>query len=87
MRRRRLITFDSGRSIYIDPPEDILQKLRWYKQGREVSDRRWRDVVGIVRVQGRKLDRGYLTDNAPMLGVASLLARALRDGGLSDGVA
>ena len=62
----------------VHPPEDILlQKLRWYRQGGEISDRQWRDIGGIVRVQGERLDREYLQRNAPILGVADLLARAL----------
>lgn len=69
-----------GRTLYVHPPEDILlQKLRWYKDGGEVSDRQWRDILGIVRTQGARLDRAYLSANAPILGVSALLERALRE--------
>jgi hypothetical protein len=42
-----------------------------------VSDRQWRDVVGIVRVQGPRLEHAYLTYGAALLGVTDLLERAL----------
>jgi hypothetical protein len=75
--RRQAVDID-GRQIFIHPPEDILlQKLRWFRLGGEVSDRHWRDVLGIVRVQGHRLDRLYLEANAPALGIADLLTMAL----------
>ena len=77
LQRRRAVVVH-GRTIHIHPPEDILlQKLRWYRNGGEVSDRQWRDIVAIVRVQGPALDRQYLEAYAPTLGVADLLERAL----------
>jgi hypothetical protein len=78
--RRHLVPVGDGRTIGVHPPEDILlQKLRWYRMGGEVSDRQWRDVLGIVRVQGTRLDRQYLRRNAPALQVSELLERALTE--------
>jgi hypothetical protein len=80
LRRRQPVVIGPGRTLHVHPPEDILlQKLRWYRAGGEASDRQWRDVLGIVRVQGARLDRDYLAVNAPVLGVADLLARALQE--------
>lgn len=80
LRRRQQVIIGPGRTLHVHPPEDILlQKLRWYRAGGEASDRQWRDVLGIVRVQGARLDRDYLAVNAPILGVADLLARALQE--------
>ena len=66
--------------LYVYTPEDILlQKLWWYRLGGEVSDRQWRDVLGIIAVQGEDLDDAYLRSGADLLAVTDLLARALQE--------
>jgi hypothetical protein len=82
LHRRQRVDLGGGRTLHVHPPEDIvLQKLRWYRRGGEVSDRQWRDILGIIRIQGSRLDRDYLRANAPVLEVTDLLHRALEEAG------
>jgi hypothetical protein len=82
MERRLSATMPDApdRPITIVTAEDsILLKLEWYRLGGEISERQWLDVLGIMRVQGDRLDQGYLDHWVVELGVADLLADARRD--------
>lgn len=69
-------------ALWVDTAEHtLLRKLEWYRRGGEVSERQWRDVQAIIRLQGDALDREVLHRWAGRLGVAELLTRALESGG------
>lgn len=73
----------SGRSVFVSSPEDlILRKLDWYRQGAGVSDRQWRDVLGVLKVQAERLDLAHLRHWAVELDLAELLDRALSASGI-----
>jgi len=58
--------------------EDILlAKLLWYREGGDVSERQWNDLLNLVLVQGGRLDRDYLVPQAKRLGIGDLLVRLL----------
>jgi len=80
LERRALaaITTDPERSLYVTSPEDvILSKLEWYRMGGEVSDRQWRDILGVLKTKTGGIDLDYLRHWAKELKVADLLERAL----------
>ena len=71
---------DSSQLVSLSSPEDlVLRKLAWYRAGGEVSDRQWRDVLGVLKVQRGRLDLAYLERWAHELGLADLVERALRE--------
>jgi hypothetical protein len=78
VRTEQLDTPDGKMTIRFASAEDtVLHKLVWYRLGNLVSDRQWRDAVGVLNVQGDSLDRGYLELWARRLDVWDLLVRAL----------
>jgi hypothetical protein len=79
------LTGEEGSEVRVASPEDtVLQKLAWYRKGGEVSDRQWRDVLGVLKTRGDRLERDYLAEWSVELGVADLLRRALLEAGLDD---
>ena len=60
----------------------ILQKLAWYRLGGEVSERQWRDVQGVLKVQAENLDYDYLKKWAIFRNVSDLLLRAVHEASL-----
>lgn len=78
-RRRSIIASNPEASVYVTSPEDtILAKLEWYRMGGEVSDRQWRDILGVLKTQAGELDLEYLRTWAAELQVSDLLERALK---------
>ncbi len=87
MQRRRhlVITQNPERLAWVASAEDIiLQKLIWYRLGNQISDRQWRDVLGVMKVQADQLDFTYLTHWSEILKLEDLMTLALRAAGLSD---
>ena len=77
--RRHLVEL-LGREVMMATAEDVvLAKLEW--SVRSASSRQIDDARGIVRVQGDRLDVGYLRSWAVRLGVSDELDEVLQGGG------
>ena len=77
--KQEIISSDPELRAWVTSPEDILlAKLSWYRLGGDVSERQWRDVIGIFKVQKENLDYTYLANMAQSLNLSDLYSRAKR---------
>lgn len=75
--QRVRLTGEAGSEANVASAEDtVLQKLAWYRKGGEISDRQWRDVLGVLKARSGQLERDYLRTWGDELGVLDLLQRA-----------
>ena len=78
--RRERVEVRQGELLFLKRPEDtVLRKLLWYREGAGVSDRQWRDVIGVLRHSAMLLDSSYLDHWARELALDDLLGRARRE--------
>lgn len=76
-RRRPAVVRASGETIVVKSAEDtVLRKLLWFREGGEVSEKQWRDIVSVLRISGAAMDDAYLTSWASRLELEALLQRA-----------
>jgi hypothetical protein len=73
-RRQTVLLGESAdTSAVVSSAEDmVLQKLRWYRLGREISTTQWTDIVQMLRVQAGALDDAYMQKWAAELGLTEL---------------
>jgi len=84
-RTEKPVSEDLARKLYFPTPEDIiLLKLDWYRCGDEISTQQWKDVLGVLKVQGARLDLDYLKLWARQLGIVDLLQKALEEAGMTE---
>lgn len=83
MERRLRVDVGNGEYLWVTAPATmILRKLEWFRLGGEISDRQWRDVIGLIRIQHSSLELGDLRADAAILGLGDLLERALTETGV-----
>jgi hypothetical protein len=82
-RRSQLVRQNPDQMLVLPTPEDIiLQKLTWYRMTKNESQRQWRDVLGVLKLQGDRLDFEYLQKWALELELSDLLATACTESGI-----
>ncbi|MEM9541171.1 MAG: hypothetical protein AAGA60_16915 [Cyanobacteria bacterium P01_E01_bin.42] len=85
MSRRQLYSPDENphNAFYVCSPEDtILQKLVWYRMTARESQKQWRDILGVLKLQGESLNFDYLCFWGDRLELLPDLDRALTEAGL-----
>ena len=81
LQRRQQYQIPTGAIVFLASPEDlILNKLSWRKSNS--SEKQWRDVLGILKVQGDSLDKVYLQKQAESVGLVEDLKRAFIEASL-----
>ena len=71
---------DGAAQIFVLTPEDVvLARLDRFRLGGEVSERQWRDILGVLKTQQATLNLEYLRQWSEALGVADLMERALEE--------
>lgn len=61
-RRQEVVLFEDQHGFVAAPEDVILGKLVYHREGG--SDKHLRDIAGIIKISGDKLDLGYLENNA-----------------------
>lgn len=66
--------------VRFSSPEDIvLHKLSWFRLGGEQSERQWKDILGVLKIQGDSLDYEYMHNWAKQQNVDDLLVQAIAE--------
>lgn len=69
-RKRDLPVFEEGSACFASPEDVILKKMVYHREGG--SDKHLRDIAGVLRIQGDRLEREYIGTWADKLGVGDI---------------
>lgn len=75
-RRRRLEAPDGMHAFFASPEDVILKKMQYFQAGE--SERQFRDIAGVLSVQGDQLDREYIHHWTSELGLTEIWEAILR---------
>jgi hypothetical protein len=81
-RRMRAELFPSFFGYLYSSEDIVLQKLRWFILGNQISDKQWNDIIQVLEIQANQIDRSYLNHWAKRFGFTELLNTALQESSL-----
>lgn len=76
VRRRRLEAPDGEHAFFASPEDVIVKKMEYFRIGE--SERQLRDIIGVLHVQGKQLDRDYIHHWASELGLVGVWEAVLK---------
>ena len=79
-RKENLDEESKDAEFFISSSEDIiLNKLGWFRMGGEIAERQWNDILGVIKVQSKLLDKKYRFKWAGELGIKDLLEKVFNE--------
>ena len=57
-------------ALFVSPEDQIIKKMEYYREGG--SEKHLRDIAGILKTSGRRIDQSYLTSWAEKLGLVEI---------------
>lgn len=79
LRNRRTIPLRGAELSFYAVEDLIVRKLHWFRLGNETSERQWRDIAGMLRLNRERLERDRLRAAATAAGVVDLLDKAIAE--------
>ena len=69
-RARRVRPAGDYEALFASAEDVIIKKMEYYHEGG--SDKHLRDITGVLKISGTKLDRSYIADWASKLGLETI---------------
>jgi hypothetical protein len=69
-RRNRSAIFPDQDTYFASAEDVIIKKMEYYREGG--SEKHLRDITGILKISGEKVDRGYITEWAKRMDLTKI---------------
>lgn len=70
VRAVRMPAGDERDAVFSSAEDIILSKMLFYREGK--SDKHLRDIAGVIRIRGERLDQAYIEHWSPRLGLEEI---------------